>query len=68
MAKEEPKVQVRLLKVLVQPVVVVDDGENLQEVTIDPIVVTAKEWPEYATGRFKEQFSELQKQATQPRQ
>ncbi len=52
----------RLLKVVVQPVVVVDDGTNLQEVAVDPITVPATEWPTYATNRFKKQLKELQDQ------
>jgi hypothetical protein len=52
----------RLLKVVVQPVMVLDDGKSLQEVPVDPIVVSAAEWPTYASGRFREQMKELQKQ------
>ncbi len=58
--KKTPKL--RLLKVVVQPVMVVDDGESLQEVAVDPITVTPTEWPTYAEGRFQEQVKALQEQ------
>lgn len=39
--------KVRLVKVIVQPILVVDDGENLSEQTVQPIHVPAAEWPTY---------------------
>jgi hypothetical protein len=56
------KPELRLLKVVVQPVMVVDDGTTLQEVPVDPIVVPANEWPTYPTNRFQEQLKALQQQ------
>ena len=44
--------KLRLLKVIVQPVFVVDDGENLTEQATDPVVVSAKDWPDYPTTGF----------------
>lgn len=38
----------RLLKVIVQAVLVEDDGENLNEKPAKPIEVPAKDWPGYA--------------------
>ena len=58
--KKAPKL--RLLKVVVQPVMVVDDGESLREVSVEAIVVQPNEWPNYPTGRFTEQIKELQAQ------
>lgn len=39
--------KLRLVKVLVQPVLVEDDGENLTEKTVQPITVPASEWDAY---------------------
>ena len=37
----------RLVKVLVQPMCVWDDGESLSEVTTPPVSVPASEWENY---------------------
>lgn len=34
----------RLLKVMVQPVFVVDDGDELTEVKVQPVTLTAAQW------------------------
>ena len=54
--------QLRLLKVLVQPVFVYEDPDGVMtEITLpQPALVTAKEWPGYATGRFLEAQAALQ--------
>lgn len=59
--------QLRLLKVAVTPVFVVDDGEQLTELTLNPptVVVPAQEWPGFATGRFKAIWDELEEQVRQ---
>jgi hypothetical protein len=54
--------RLRLLKVIVQPVFVLDDGETLSEVTPQPFVVTAKEWPTYPVDGFLRQFAEAEEQ------
>ena len=51
--------KLRLLKVMVQPVFAIDDGENLMEQVSDVIAVPAVEWPTYATTQFAEAFEEL---------
>lgn len=52
--------RLRLLKVIVQPVFVVDDpDEGLSELIAQPIEVPAPEWPTFATGRFAEATAEL---------
>jgi hypothetical protein len=51
--------RLRLLKVVVQPVFVLDDGETLTEQPAQPVEVSAAEWPGFATGRFAESFEEL---------
>lgn len=52
---------VRLLKVIVQPVFIVDDGE-LIEVPADPVSVPAKAWPDYPTTGFATAFEALKDQ------
>jgi hypothetical protein len=54
--------RLRLLKVLVQPIFVIDDGETLVERAADTVVVPAAEWPTYASGPFAEGFELLRRQ------
>ncbi len=54
--------KLRLLKVIVQPVFVVDDGEMLIEHSAEPVVVPSTEWTTYATRRFAEGFEALRLQ------
>jgi hypothetical protein len=56
------KRRLRLLKVIVQPVFVVDDGETLSEVNAQPLVVGAAEWDEWATSGFDEAFETLRRE------
>jgi hypothetical protein len=58
--------RLRLLKVICQPVFVVDDGEALTEHPAEPVVVTAAEWPTYAAGSFAEGFEALRQQVEGP--
>ena len=52
----------RLLKVVVQPVFAIDDGETLTETTAEPVVVASADWPTYPATRFLEAVDELQAQ------
>ncbi len=54
--------KLRLLKVIVQPVFVLDDGETLIEQAGQPVEVPASEWPTFATGAFAEGFNALRQQ------
>lgn len=54
--------RIRLLKVIVQPVFVLDDNEELTELTTDPVVVAARDWPEYANTTFLESVAHLRQQ------
>jgi hypothetical protein len=54
--------KLRLLKVIVQPIFVIDDGENLTEHPAEPIAIAATEWPTYATSGFLDAFEALQRQ------
>lgn len=53
------KRRVRLLKVIVQPVVVVDDGETLLEQEVRPVVVPAAAWEDFP-AQFARDFAQLQ--------
>lgn len=46
--------KLRLVKVIVQPVLVLDDGENLQEQTVEPIQVAAENWNDYPAKMAEE--------------
>lgn len=39
--------RLRLVKVVVQPHFVIDDGEKLEETVGEPVAVPAAEWPDY---------------------
>ena len=55
--------RLRLLKVMVQPIFVVDDdADGLSELVAQPIEVPAIEWPTFATGRFAEATAALREQ------
>ena len=54
--------QVRLLKVIVQVVVVVDDGEQLEERAVDPVTVPAADWPAFAANGIEDGLKALQAQ------
>jgi hypothetical protein len=54
-------VKVRLLKVVVQPVFVLDDGETLVEVEHPATVIPAAEWPTYSSERFPREVGEWQR-------
>ena len=44
--------KLRLLKVIVQPIFAIDDGETLTETPADPVVVRPGDWPTYPTTQF----------------
>lgn len=54
--------RLRLLKVIVQPVFVVDDGEQLHEQSAQPVPVSPADWPTFATTTFVEGMEALQAQ------
>jgi hypothetical protein len=58
--------RVRLLKVIVQPVVVIDDGETLTELVGQPATVSAAQWPTYATTEFAAAMEQLRQQVEEP--
>lgn len=54
--------KLRLLKVIVQPVFVLDDGEHLVEQAAEPVAVAPAQWPAYPTTEFAEAFEGLRAQ------
>ena len=54
--------RLRLVKVLVQPVFVLDDGENVTEIEHPAVAIPAAEWPAYSSERFPREVAEWQKQ------
>lgn len=53
-------IKVRLVKVIVQPIFVADDGENLRELPVSPKDVSASEWATYPAEAFSEAMSALE--------
>jgi hypothetical protein len=58
--------KLRLLKVMVQPVFVLDDGEKLVEQVAQAVTVAAEDWPTYATTGFVEAVAALRAQLEKP--
>lgn len=54
--------KLRLVKVLVQPVFVLDDGENVTELEHPAVAIPAAEWPTYSGERFPAEVREWEKQ------
>ncbi len=52
--------KLRLIKVLVQPVLVLDDGENITEIEHPAVAIPAAEWPTYSSERFPRELAEWQ--------
>jgi hypothetical protein len=58
--------RVRLLKVMVQPVVVIDDGDTLTEHVVAPVVVPAAEWDAFVDHGFTDGLAELEQRVSAP--
>lgn len=56
------KPRLRLLKVIVQPVFILDDGENVSEKVAEPFIVTSADWRAFADadGLFDAGIKKLQ--------
>jgi hypothetical protein len=52
--------KLRLVKVVVQPHFVLDDGETLTEQVAEAVTVPASDWPTYATKQFRESVELLE--------
>lgn len=60
-----PVKKLRLLKVTVQPVYVIDDGESLNEAQTQPIVISPADWPDYP-ATLEAQRAEQEKALNEP--
>ncbi len=54
--------KLRLIKVLVQPVFVLDDGETITEIEHPATAIPASEWPTYSSERFPKELEAWQAQ------
>ncbi len=52
--------RLRLVKVVVQPVFVLDDGEQITEVEHGSIAIPAADWPSYSGERFPAEVEKWQ--------
>ena len=52
--------KIRLIKVVVQPFFVLDDGENIIELEHQATVIPASEWLAYSSERFPREVAEWQ--------
>jgi hypothetical protein len=52
--------KIRLVKVVVQPTFVIDDGKSLKEVDPQTVVIPAEEWPTYSSERFPREVEKWQ--------
>lgn len=57
-----PAPKLKLVKMIVQPVVVLDHGDHLTEIEHPPIAIPAEEWPAYSGDRFPQEMKEWQAQ------
>ena len=54
--------KIRLVKVIVQPVFILDDGDNIIELEHSATVIPASEWPTYSSERFPREVEAWQAQ------
>jgi hypothetical protein len=54
--------RLRLLGVIAQFRLAADDGETLEEITVQPVAISPKDWPRYATEVWPGAFAEMQAQ------
>jgi len=52
--------ELRLVKVIVQPVFILDHGTHVSELEHPPVVIPAEEWPTYSGERFPREVREWQ--------
>jgi hypothetical protein len=56
--KEKPQ-KLRLLKVTVQSIFIIDDGENITEQSTQPVTIASSGWEQFATERFEQEVNRL---------
>ena len=52
--------RLRLVKVIVQPVFILDDGESITELEHQATVIPAADWPTYSSERFPREVKDWQ--------
>lgn len=60
-ARAKPKPKLRLVKMLVQPVFVLDHGTHLQDIAEEAREIPAADWPQYSGETFPAQLAEAQR-------
>ena len=60
MSQHGSKPRLRVVKVIVQPVIVLDDGEQITEIEHGSVAIPAAEWPTYSSERFPREIAEWQ--------
>jgi hypothetical protein len=61
-APRTSKKKLRLVKVVLQPVFVVDDGKTLAEMTVDPVQIAGADWPSYTERHWPKAVADLEAQ------
>lgn len=54
--------KLRLVKVIVQPMFILDDGETVTEIEHPAVAIPAAEWPSYSSERFPREVEAWQAQ------
>lgn len=52
----------RIIQFIIQPVAVVDDGENLTPIDVKPVAVAAASWQQFAVNGVSDLLAQMQKQ------
>lgn len=60
------KTKLRVIKMVLQPVIVIDDGETLAEVEVQPVVVPWKAWGAYVNGGLADAIAQLEAKLVHP--
>lgn len=55
--KPAPKLKLRLVEVVIQPVVMIDDGTSLRPIEHQPVAIPADLWPTYSSERFPQELA-----------
>jgi hypothetical protein len=52
----------RIINVLVQPQIVIDDGENLTPQEVTPMAVAWRDWPTFAASGLQDALARMQEE------
>lgn len=58
--------RMRIIRWMVQPVVLADDGETLTEVPVQPIAIAHAQWETFTTEGWRQAVDELRRQIESP--